>query len=392
MRRRELAHLALVIALLGATGQGASAQGFQTSVGQAIVVDFDSGATLFEKDADKLMAPASMAKLMTAELTFRDLAAGKLKADDLFTISETAWRQGGAQSGGSTMFAALKSQVRVEDLLRGLIVMSGNDAAIALAEGLAGTEAAFAERMTARARELGLSKSFFRNASGKGDPRQVVTARELATLSAHIIATYPQYYGIFGEKQFTWNKVTQQNRNPLLTMDVGADGLKTGNIDESGFGLIGSATQGGQRLIVVVNGARTAKDRAEEARKLLQWAFRSFEGKLLFEAGETIAQAPVYGGEAASVALVAPKPVRVLAPRGSNERLTAEVVYQTPLRPPVAKGQVVARLKVRRGAVQALDLPLQAAADVAEGPLSRRALDAGWELGRQLLRKLATRP
>jgi D-alanyl-D-alanine carboxypeptidase (penicillin-binding protein 5/6) len=381
-----------LLASLVATTDGALAQGgFQTTAQQAILADYDSGAILFEKDADQPMAPASMAKLMTAELIFRDLSAGKLKPDDTFAISENAWRYGGAQSGGSTMFAALGSRVRVEDLLRGLIIMSGNDAAIALAEGHSGTEQAFATLMTKRARELGLEKSTFRNASGKGDPDQKVTARELEKLAAYIIQTYPQYYGIFGERQFAWNKITQQNRNPLLGMDVGADGLKTGNIDESGFGLVGSAVQGGQRLIVVVNGVRTSKDRSEEARKLLQWGFRSFEGKLLFEAGDRIGEADVYGGASPRVALTAAKPVRVLAPRGSSEKLTAEIVYEGPLRPPVAKGQVVGRLKVRRGTVQALDVPLQAAEDVAEGSLTRRAYDAAWELGRTLLRKLTSR-
>jgi D-alanyl-D-alanine carboxypeptidase (penicillin-binding protein 5/6) len=327
-----------------------------------------------------------MAKLMTAELVFRDLASGKLKPDETFTISDNAWRNGGAPSGGSTMFAVLNSRVRVDDLLRGLIIDSGNDAAIALAEGLAGSEANFAAEMTKRARELGLTKSVFRNASGKADPGQVVTVRELGRLAAHVIAAYPQYYGVFGEKQFAWNKIVQQNRNPLLGMDVGADGLKTGNIDDSGFGLIGSAVQGGQRLIVVVNGARTAKERAEEARKLLQWGFRSFESKLLFEAGEAIGEAPVYGG-AAHVTLVSSRAVRAPAPRGSSERLTAEIVYEGPIRPPVAKGQTLARLKVRRGTLQALDLPLQAADDVAQGALPRRAADAAWELAGALWRR-----
>lgn len=366
----------------------AAAQTFQTTAPYALLMDYDSGAVLFEKDADAPVAPASMAKVMTAELVFRELAEGRLKPDDEFTISENAWRRGGASSGGSSMFAALNSRVRVEDLLRGLIIQSGNDAAIALAEGIAGTEDAFAQMMTRRARELGLDKTSFRNAWGRGEPNQTTTARELAKLAAHVIRTYPQHYAIFGEKEFTWNKIRQLNRNPLLTMDIGADGLKTGNIEESGFGLVGSATQGAQRLILAVNGFKTARDRAEESRKLLQWGFRAFEGKLLFEAGETIGHARVFGGEAGAVPLVSPRPVRVLAPRGSTERLTASVVYDGPLLPPLDKGRKVARLKVWRGKTLALDLPLETGAAVAVGPLHRRAFDGALELGRGWLRGL----
>jgi D-alanyl-D-alanine carboxypeptidase (penicillin-binding protein 5/6) len=374
---RAAGSLLLVLALAAAP---AGAQTYQAQVGQAILVDAGSGAILYEKDADKPVPPASLAKLMTAELVFRALAEGRIKLDDTFQISENAWRNGGASAGGSTMFAVVKSSVRVEDLLRGLIIQSGNDAAIALAEGLAGSETVFAKSMSDRARELGLARSTFRNASGRGDPEQLTTMREMEKLAAHIIATYPQFYPIFGEKQFTWNKITQLNRNPLLTMDIGADGLKTGNIDESGFGLVGSAVQNGQRLIVALNGAKTARDRAEEGRKLLLWGFRSFEPRHLFDAGETVGAANVYGGEKASVPLVSGKEILVLSPRGGGERMSAEIVYAAPLRPPVARGQTVARLKVYRGSTLALDAPLQAAEDVEQGSLTRRATDAAWEL------------
>ncbi|MBK9083101.1 MAG: D-alanyl-D-alanine carboxypeptidase [Rhizobiales bacterium] len=369
-------------------GEGAMGQAFQTAAPQAILVDYDSGAVLFEKDADSLVSPASTAKIMTAELVFRELQAGRLKLDDEFTISENAWRRGGASAGGSSMFAALNSRVRIEDLIRGLVIQSGNDAAIALAEGHSGAEEAFADAMTKRARELGLMKSTFRNSWGKSDPNQLVTAREMARLAAHVIRTYPTYYQYFGEKEFTWSKIRQLNRNPLLTMDIGADGLKTGNIDESGFGLVGSAVQGGQRLILAVYGLKTGKDRAEEARKLLQWGFRAFEGRLVFNAGETIGAARVFGGATGSVDLVSPRDVRILAPRGSTERLTAKIVYEGPLIPPVEKGRAVARLKVWRGQSLALDLPLHAAADVEAGSLPRRALDAGLELTGGWVRRL----
>lgn len=383
--------VAVFAAAMAAASGGAPARAqttYQAQVGQAILVDDATGAILYEKDADKLTAPASLAKLLTAEVVFHELAEGRLKLDDTFLISENAWRNGGASAGGSTMFAVVKSRIRIDDLLRGLIIQSGNDAAIALAEGVAGSEEAFSRLMNTRAREIGLTKSSFRNASGKGDPQQTTTMREMQKLASHLIATYPQFYPIFGEKQFTWNKITQLNRNPLLTMDIGADGLKTGNIDESGFGLVGSAVQNGQRLIVAINGAKTARDRAEEGRKLLLWGFRSFEPKRLFDVGEPVGAANVYGGAKASVALTSAKPIAVLLPRGGAERLTAEIVYDSPLRPPVAKGQTVARLKVFRGATLALDAPLQAEEDVAEGSLTRRASDAAWELATGWMRRL----
>lgn len=385
MRAARLACVLLAVA--GAAPATAQAT-YQTSVGQAILVDDASGAILYEKDAGKLTAPASLAKLMTAEVIFHELTEGRLKLEDAFVISENAWRTGGASAGGSTMFAIVKSRVSVDDLLHGLIIQSGNDAAIALAEGVAGTEEAFARMMNARAREIGLKNSTFRNAWGKGDPQQLTTMRDMERLASHLIATYPQYYPIFGEKQFTWNKITQMNRNPLLTMDIGADGLKTGNIDESGYGLVGSAVQNGQRLNVALNGAKTARERAEEGRKLLQWGFRSFEPRRLFDAGEAIGSVNVYGGASPSVTLVSSKPISVLLPRGGSERISAEIVYASPVRPPVARGRTIARLKVFRGTTLALDAPLQAADDVPQGSLTRRATDAAWELATGWIRRL----
>lgn len=382
----------LCLALIAAAAAPARAQTYQAQVGQAILVDVESGAILYQKDPDKPVPPASMAKLMTAEIVFRQLSQGKLKMEDEFVVSENAWRRGGAMAGGSTMFAVVNSRISIENLLRGLIVQSGNDAAIALAEGIAGSETAFAKIMNARAKELGLAKTSYRNASGYADPEQMTTVRDLEKLAAHLIATYPQFYPIFGERQFTWNKITQQNRNPLLTMDIGADGLKTGNIDESGYGLVGSAVQDGQRLIVALTGAKTARDRAEEARKLLLWGFRSFEPKELFAAGETVGTASVYGGDAASVPLVAGKPIKALSPRGGSDRMSAKIIYQAPLRPPLAKGQKIATLRVYRGDVLALEAPLEAGADVAEGALTRRAADAAWELATGWMRRLFKTP
>jgi D-alanyl-D-alanine carboxypeptidase (penicillin-binding protein 5/6) len=244
---------------------------FQSAAPHAILIEAKSGTVLFEENADELMRPSSMAKLMTAEFVFKAIQEGRLKPGDQFTISENAWRRGGEPSGVSTMYAALDSQVTILDLLFGAIVVSGNDACIALAEGIAGTEDKFAIGLNKRARELGLTRSNFSNATGLPDPNLKVTPRELAKLAQHIISAYPRFYKIFGEREFTWNNMRQQNRNSLLFMGIGADGMKTGFTDDAGYGLVGSAVRDGRRFIVVVNGLRTDKERGDEARKLLEW-------------------------------------------------------------------------------------------------------------------------
>ena len=382
--------LILVVGLFASIA-GVQAQSFQSQAPFALLLDSDTGAVLYEKAADELMAPASMAKLATVLVAFEEIGAGRLTLDSEIGISENAWRKGGAPSGGSTMFAMLNSRIKLSDILHGIIVQSGNDASIALAEAIAGDEATFGRVMTERVRAIGLTKSVFRNATGMADPQQRVTARELARLAEHIIKTYPEQYKIFGERDFTWNKIRQQNRNPLLTMDIGADGLKTGNIDESGFGLVGSAVQNGQRLIVVVNGLKTARDRANEARKLLEWGFRAFERRQLFASGETVGEASVYGGEKGRVALRSKAAVSLLVPRGSSERLAARIVYRGPLMVPVQEGAQVARLVVTRGDVTTLDVPLYAAETVQAGTLQSRALDALFEATTGWVRKALSR-
>jgi D-alanyl-D-alanine carboxypeptidase (penicillin-binding protein 5/6) len=368
-----------------------AAESFSTSAPYAFLLDTDSHAVLFEKNADDLTSPASTVKIMTAELVFREIKEGRINLDTKFTVSEHAWRTGGAGAGGSSMFAQVNSQIRVEDLIRGLVVQSGNDAAIVFAEQLAGSESAFGDMMTKRARELGMEKATFRNPWGRYDPNQKVTAREMAMLADYVIRTYPDLYKYFAEKEFTWNKIRQQNRNPLLFMELGADGLKTGFIEDSGYGLVGSAVQNGQRLIVVVNGCKTAKERAEEARKLLQWGFRAFEAKQIFAAGEAVGSAKVYGGERGDVPLLASGPVKILLPRGSGEKLSGRIVYDGPLIAPVEEGKQVARLKIMRGQTLALDLPLTTGDSVAVGSLPRRAMDAGLEYATILFRKYVSK-
>ncbi len=354
--------------------------GFQTSAPYAILIDAETGTVLFEKAADEPTPPSSLAKLMTAEIIFNEIAQGRLTRDTEMMISEDAWRRGGAPSRTSSMFAPIHSRVRVEDLLRGLIIQSANDAAIALAAGISGNERAFAVLMNKRARELGLVNFNFANSTGLPEPSQKVSVRDLAKLARHIIRTYPEFYPIYGEREFTWNKIRQQNRNPLLPLNIGADGMKTGYTRDGGFGLVGTAVQNGLRLIVVVNGLKTAKDRADEAKKLLEWGFSGFEQRPLFVAGEVLGQARVFGGTQTSVGLVGPKAISMLIPRNSRERISAKIVYTGPVPAPIQEGQRIGTLKVFRGTNVALEVPLQAMENVDRGNLSRRAYDAASEL------------
>ena len=378
--RRWLATVCVAVCATVTGSHCALAQTFQTLAPQAILYDVGSRSVLFEKSSDELMAPASMVKLMTALVVFEEIAQGRLKLEDEMVVSENAWRRGGAVSGGSTMFAVPNSRIKVTDLLSGLIVQSGNDAAITLAEGIAGKEDNFVTLMNEKGAKLGLKRSVFRNVMGFSDPAQRVTAREMAVLANHIITTYPELYRFFGQREFTWNRVRQQNRNPLLTMDIGADGMKTGNIEESGFGLVGSAVQNGQRLIVVVNGLKTARDRAQEARKLLEWGFRTFEPRQVFGAGETLGEVSVFGGERATLPVSATSPVILLMPRGNSDRVRGSVVYKGPVFAPITKGTEIGVLRIERGDVRALEVPVVASEDVPVGSLTKRAADAAIEL------------
>jgi len=357
-----------------------SSDGYQTAAAHAMLIEAESGSVLFEKAADDLIPPASLSKLMTQEVVFNEIKQGRLNPTTEFIVSTNAWRRGGAPSHTSSMFIPIHSKVSVDDLLHGAIIQSANDACIALAEGISGNESTFAELMTKRARELGLAKSTFGNSTGLPDPRQLMTARELAKLARHLIETYPDYYKYYSEREFTWNKIRQFNRNPLLNLNIGADGLKTGFTKEAGYGLVGSAVQNGLRLIVVVNGLRSEKERADEAKKLLEWGFHSFQSGLLFAEGQEIAQAKLYGGVKGHVPLMARKEVRLMVPRGSRDKIIARVVYSGPVRAPVEQGQKIGTLKVWRGASVVLEVPLQAAESVGAGSMPQRALDAASEL------------
>jgi D-alanyl-D-alanine carboxypeptidase (penicillin-binding protein 5/6) len=376
-----LRHLAVALIGLAILAKGAAAQtAFESKVDFAILVDVATDTVLYQKRADERMAPASMAKLMTSLIAFEQLKAGKLQLNTPFLISENAWRKGGAPSRGSAMFAAVNSSVQLSDLLRGIIVQSGNDACIAFAEGIAVTEADFAMLMNENAKRIGMKDTHFTNSTGLPDPDQWTTARDLATLAEYIINNFPEYYRIYSEREFTWNKVRQLNRNPLLDMNIGADGMKTGNTSESGYGLVGSVVQSGRRVIVVVNGAKTDKERSEEARKLIDYGFRGFSPTTLFGLGDIVAEARVYGGDAGSVGLRSRTPVTVLLPTNPNEKIRAEVVYRGPLPAPLKQDQEAGSLLVRIGDNVVSRTPLYTDAAVERGGFYDRAIGAAREL------------
>jgi D-alanyl-D-alanine carboxypeptidase (penicillin-binding protein 5/6) len=369
--------------------QGAKKEeaGFDGDAPTAILTEATSGSVLFEKNADELRAPSSMMKLMTAEVVFHAVKQGDIKLTDEYRVSENAWRRGGAPAGGSTMFAALNSKVSVDDLLHGAIIQSGNDACIVLAEAMAGNERTFAaDFMTKRAREIGLPRSTFANSNGLPDPGNKMTVRELAILARHIIQTYPEFYKLFGEKEFTWNKIKQPNRNPLLNSLEGADGLKTGFTKEGGYGMVGSAVQNGVRLIVAINGLEDPEDRATEAKKMLEWGFRNFEVRTVFAEHQTIGYAKVFGGDSRSVALASHEPVKVMVQKNGTDKLIARIVYSGPVRAPFEAGQKVGVVKVWRGSNVAVETPVYAAEAVGRGSTMRRAVDGVAELAIGLFR------
>jgi D-alanyl-D-alanine carboxypeptidase (penicillin-binding protein 5/6) len=377
--RRCVAFLAMatVLAALCDTAIAADAT-FNTRAKAAVLLDADTGAILYQHNADELMPPASVSKLMTAAVVFRMLKDGKLRLGDEFTMSEHAWRTGGAPSRTSSMFVPINVAATIDELLQGMIIQSGNDAAICLAEGIAGNEDAFAKRMAVEAKRIGLTKSTFTNPTGLYEPGHLMTARDIAVLSRFIIKEYPQYYRIFSQKDFDYRKHKFRNRNPLLFMDIGADGLKTGHTKESGFNLAGTAVRDNKRLIAVVLGLPSENDRGAEAKRLLDWGFTSFAPFKLFNAGETVGRARVWGGESFYVPLTGgDTPITVILPRApENPRLKAEIVYNGPLKPPIKKGAQVAILRVTSPTNTVNEVPLYAAQDVEPGGLMRRGLDS----------------
>ncbi len=366
-----------VFALLGAlivllpVAAGAQAT-IDVAAREAIVVDYDTGAVLFEKNADSLVHPASMSKLMTLYMLFDRLKSGELSLDDTFPVSEAAW----AMNEGSTMFVNIGDALKIEDLIRGIVVQSGNDASFVVAEGLAGSEAAFADAMNAKAKELGLNNSHFVNSHGLEDPDHQMTVRDIATLSAALIRDFPEYYHYFSELTFVHNGIEQGNRNPLLYRNMGVDGLKTGHLSVSGYGLAASALRNGRRVIVVAHGMESMQTRADEVAKLIEWAYREFDNYKLASAGAVLEEAPVWLGEAETVPMVLGSDLIITLPGGKREQLEAVAVLAGPVAAPVAAGQEIGTLVVTVPGVSPIERPLFAGADVPELGLMGRVVAA----------------
>jgi len=362
--------------------------GFETKAKHAIILDSGANLALYEKDADAQIVPASMSKLMTLAVVFRQLKAGRIKLDDEFIVSEHAWRTGGAPSGTAAMFAPLGDPITVDDLIQGVTVQSGNDACIILAEGIGGTEAGFVKMMNDYAKEIGLTQSHFVNTNGLPAEGHLMSVRDLATLAKHLIDTYPEYYNYFGQKEFRYrDKFTFRNRNPLVWANIGVDGLKTGYLKESGYGLVASAARGDQRLILVIAGLGSKKERESEARRLLEWGFKSFKPFRLFDAGEKVSDALVWGGTKHYVPLVGDGKIDLILPVTSTGAVSASILYDGPIKAPIRKGDQVATLRVSAAESTATnDIPLYAGEDIGRSNFAMRGIDSllvlafGWLL------------
>ena len=344
---------------------------------QAILMDADSGGILFQRNADELVAPASMSKLMLLIMIFNALRAGEITPDTEVMMSEHAWRTGGAPSRTSAMFVPLGKTAKVSEMLQGIIVQSGNDASIAMAERLGGSEQKFAEAMTEQARRLGLKKSVFTNATGLYHPEHLSTMRELAQLARIIIRDFPEHYAMFSQREFAYRQHKFYNRNPLLGLVAGVDGLKTGYVKESGYSIVASAKVDNRRLIMVIGGAATPEDRKDDGRRLLEWGFKNFSETRLFEPGEIVGHARVWGGERMYMPLMGNDGVNMVLPRfPANQKLSARIYYKGPLKPPLKKGEQVAILRVTSSSDATNEVPLFAAEDVRQAGFVRRGLDS----------------
>jgi D-alanyl-D-alanine carboxypeptidase (penicillin-binding protein 5/6) len=349
---------AIAATLLAAGAHQAAA--VDTLAKQAIVADYQTGTVLMEKNADELIHPASMSKLMTLELLFSQLKKGQLKLTDTFPVSEQAW----AHNEGSTMFVGINTQIPIEDLIRGIVVQSGNDACIVVAEGIAGTEEAFVEQMNKRSAELGLQNSHFRNSHGLEDPDHKMTVRDLLKLAEHIYRDYPEYYHYFSEKEFVFNKIKQQNRNPLIYKNIGVDGLKTGHLSVSGFGVVISAQRDGRRVFVVLHGMQDMQERSDEATKMVEWAFREFNNYALAKPGQVLDEAPVWYGSAPTVPLTVSSDLVATLPRSGRDQAQVKVIFDGPIPAPIAQGQEVGKIVIEAPGYGKTEAPLVAAAAV----------------------------
>ena len=359
---RSIRGCAAGISCIAALSLASAAPGaMETVAKQAYILDMQTGAVLLEKDADTPAPPASLSKLMTIYMVFEQLKSGELSLDDKFVVSRKAWRM-----GGSKMFVEIDKEVRIEDLLRGIIVQSGNDACIVIAEGMSGSESAFADAMNRKAAELGLTDSHLVNSTGWPADTHLMSPRDLAVLARRMIEEFPEYYPYFAEKSFRYNKIKQGNRNPLLYRDTGADGLKTGHTRASGYGLVASAIREGRRIVMALTGMTSARTRSFESRRLLNWAFQSFKNYTLFEKGAEVERADVWLGQEDTVPLVTQRAIKMSLPRTSRRGLKVKVVYEGPVPAPIEKGAPIARLVVAAPGVDTLEVPLVAGADVGQ--------------------------
>lgn len=343
----------------------------ETAAEYAVLMDAETGEVFFEKGGDVPTAPASMSKLMTVAVLFDALKHGIYTLDDTFTVSRKAWRK-----DGSKMWVLVGTEISIADLLRGIIVQSGNDACIVVAEGMEGSEEAFAERMTKFGREIGMTNSVFKNSTGWPDPEHVMSARDLAVLARYLITEHPDLYKFFAETEFEWSDINQPNRNPLLLMNMGADGLKTGHTEASGYGLVGSALRGDRRIIVVVNGLRSSSERAGESRRLLNIGFREFKSYELFAAGSEVGRAQVWMGESPRVPLTVHEPVKVNVHRRARKGLVVKLAYTGPVKAPLQAGDQVGVLKVEAPGMAPKSVPVYAATDVEKTGFTGRILEA----------------
>lgn len=382
MHHRLFVFLAFLLVMPGLVhAQSAAPQaGFDVKARQVYLIEAETGTVLFARAEDEAVPAASLAKLMTMATVFKALSGGEITLETQYPVSEYAWRTGGAPSRTSTMFAALKSNVRVEDLIRGVTVQFANDACIILAEGIAGSETAFAERMTKEARELGLIRTTFANATGLPAPENKVTMREMVVLARHLQTTYPERMAYYLEPEFEWNKIKQRNRNPLLGLNIGVTGFVTGFSEEGGYSIVAAVNRDGKHLLLAMGGLENDKVRIDETRRIIEWALSSFERRTLFKQGETIADASVYGGDVSQVPLVAGEQVDVFLPKDNSQRLVARVVYTWPLRAPVEPGQAIGTLRISNEKQLLREVPVKTAGTVGVGTLSARALDALVEL------------
>ena len=352
---------------------------FDTTARSAWVYDVGTGTVLLAKNADQALPPASMSKLMTVYMLFEAVRDGRLQMDTRLPVSTKA-----REMKGSTMFLNERDRPTVEELIKGIIVLSGNDACVVVAEGLAGTEEAFARQMNDRAKSLGMTKSHFANASGWPDPNHVMSAHDLGILAEHLVNDFPELYKYFSVTEFPFDNrapANRHNRNPLLKLGIGADGLKTGHTQEAGYGLVGSAVQGDRRVIFVITGLDTEKARAEESERIAAWAFRDFTMKEVVPQGETVASVPVWLGSKSQVALTTQNGLNVLMPIGAESGVTAEAVFTGPIQAPVAKGTRLGSLQIQIPGVGPANVPLVAAEDVAPAGFVGRLKGAAMRLG-----------